>query len=265
MVHRPGDFLNEVGKRRGNSGLQIGGAAMTVSMQTDETSPEHTFLIDEVIRGRRAKSGFTNRPVPIETVKDILSVAKHAPSSSNIQPWRCYVLTGKGRERVVAAALKAFDNAPEKLSPEYPFFPDPLHEPYLSTRKKFGGQLGDGQGVERSDKAGRKRALARQFMFFDAPVGLIFTIDRLLAPACFVCLGIFLQTIMLAAKGRGIDTCPQQLWSSQFLVLRKELGIPESDMVVVGMSMGYADNDLPVNQMVLDKFGPEKFAKFVDI
>jgi nitroreductase len=121
------------------------------------------------------------------------------------------------------------------------------------------------QGLDEAGFAGRKRALARQFMFFDAPVGLIFTVDRLLVPACFVCLGIFLQTIMLAAKGRGIDTCPQQLWSSQFPVLRKELGISESDMVVAGMSMGYADNDLPVNHMVLDKFGPEKFAKFVDI
>ena len=78
---------------------------MTISIQTDETSPEHTFLIDELIRGRRAKRGFTNRPVPVEIVKDILSVARYAPSSSNIQPWRCYVLTGKGRERVVAAAL----------------------------------------------------------------------------------------------------------------------------------------------------------------
>jgi nitrobenzene nitroreductase len=238
---------------------------MTVSIQTDETSLEHTFPIDELIRGRRAIRGFTNRPVPMAAVKDILSVARYAPSSSNIQPWRCYVLTGKGRERVVAAALKAFDDAPGKLVPEYPFFPDPLHEPYLSARSKFGERYNDSQAVERSDTVGRRRMLARQYMFFGAPVGLIFTIDRLLVPACFVCLGIFLQTIMLAAKGRGIDTCPQQLRSSQFLVLRRELGIPESDMVVVGTSMGYADNDLPVNHLVLDKFGPEKFAKFVDI
>jgi nitroreductase len=238
---------------------------MMESMRIDEASSERTFLIDELIRERRAKRGFTNRPLPVETVKDILSVARYAPSSSNIQPWQCYVLTGKGRERVVAAAVKAFDDASEKLFPEYPFFPSPLHEPYLSTFTKFRGQLGDGQGVERGDTVGRKRTLARQFMFFGAPVGLIFTVDRLLVPACFVCLGIFLQTIMLAARGRGIDTCPQQLWASQFPVLRKELGIRESDMVVAGMSMGYADNDLPVNHMVLDKFGPEKFAKFVDV
>jgi Nitroreductase family len=147
-------FSDEVEKRRGNCGLQIGGAAMTVSIQADETSPEHSILVDELIRGRRAQRGFTNRPVPIETVKEILSVARYAPSSSNIQPWRCYVLTGKGRERVVAAALKAFDNAPEKLFPEYPFFPDPLHEPYLSTFMKLRGQLGDGQGVERTDAVG---------------------------------------------------------------------------------------------------------------
>jgi nitroreductase len=101
-------------------------------------------------------------------------------------------------------------------------------------------------------------------MFFGAPVGLIFTMDRKLVPASFICYGAFLQTIMLAAQGRGLDTLPQQIWSLQYQVLRKELGIPESDMVVCGMCIGYADNGLPENNMTLDKFGPETFATFLD-
>ncbi|KJC60391.1 nitroreductase [Bradyrhizobium sp. LTSPM299] len=221
--------------------------------------------MDELIKGRRTKRGFTNKPVPIGLVKDILSISKFAPSSSNTQPWRCHVLTGKGRERVVAAAVQAFNRDHETMAPEYPFFPEPLHEPYLTTFTKFRGQLGDAQGVERSDKVGRRRDVARQFMFFDAPVGLIFTMDRRLVPASFLCYGIFLQTIMLAAKGRGLDTCPQQIWSLQYPVLRKELGIPESDLVVAGMCMGYADNSLPENNMTLDKVEPETFAKFIDV
>ncbi|MBO4225806.1 nitroreductase [Bradyrhizobium neotropicale] len=231
-------------------------------VQKDDESP---FYIDELIKCRRAKRGFTDKSVPTEVVKDILSIARFAPSSSNTQPWKCYVLTGKARERVVAAAVKNFNDNHDKLTPEYPFFPEPLHEPHLSVFTKFRGQLGDAQGVERSDKESRRRDVARQFMFFGAPVGLIFTMDRKLVPASFICYGAFLQTVMLAAQGRGLDTLPQQIWSLQYQVLRKELGIPESDMVVCGMCIGYADNGLPENNIALDKFGPEKFATFLDV
>ena len=239
---------------------------MTLELQRhvrkDDESP---IYIDERIKCRRAKRGFTDKSVPTEVVKDILSIARFAPSSSNTQPWKCYVLTGKARERVVAAAVKNFNDNHDKLAPEYPFFPEPLHEPHLSVFTKFRGQLGDAQGVERSDKESRRRDVARQFMFFGAPVGLIFTMDRKLVPASFICYGAFLQTVMLAAQGRGLDTLPQQIWSLQYQVLRKELGIPESDMVVCGMCIGYADNGLPENNMALDKFGPEKFATFLDV
>jgi nitroreductase len=238
---------------------------MTLELQRQEpTGDESSFYIDEIIRCRRAKRGFTDRTVPIEVVRDILSVARLAPSSSNTQPWKCYVLTGKARERVVAAAVQNFNDNHDKLAPEYPFFPDPLHEPYLSVFTKFRGQMGEAQGVERSDKEGRRRDVARQFKFFGAPVGLIFTMDRKLVPASFICYGCFLQTVMLAAQGRGLDTLTQQIWSLQYPVLRKELGIPESDMVVCGMCIGYADDGLPENNMPLDKFGPDTFATFID-
>jgi len=223
------------------------------------------FNIDDIIRGRRAKRGYTDKPVPIEVVKDILSIARFAPSSSNTQPWKCSVLTGKARERIVTAAVKNFNDNHDTLVPEYPFFPDPLHEPYLSVFTKFRGQLGDAQGVERGDKESRRRDVARQFQFFGAPVGLIFTMDRRLAPASFICYGAFLQTIMLAAQGRGLDTLAQQIWALQDQVLRKELGIPETDMVVCGMCIGYADDGLPENNMKLDKFAPEQFATFLDV
>jgi hypothetical protein len=166
-------------------------------------SEQSPFYIDELIRGRRTKRGFMNKAAPIDLVRDILSISKFAPSSSTTQPWQCYVLTGKARQRVVAAAAKAFNENPEGLIPEYPFFPDPLHEPHLETFTKFRGQLSDAQGVERSDKIGRRRDVARQFMFFDAPVGLIFTMDRLLVPASFICYGAFLQTIHARCSAAG--------------------------------------------------------------
>jgi nitroreductase len=221
--------------------------------------------VDEVIRGRRTKRGFfPDRHVPIETVKEILDVAKYAPSSSNTQPWRCYIVTGKARERVTTAAVNAFRAGPEKLAPEYPFFPQPLHEPYARRFNTFRGQLGDAQKVHRSDKAGRMRDVERQFLFFDAPVGIIFTMDRKLEWASFICYGCFLQNIMLAARGRGLDTCPQQIWSLQYPVLRAELGIPEGEMVIAGMSLGYANNGMDENNMVLEKLGVQEFASFIE-
>ena len=131
-----------------------------------------TPFIDDLIRERRSKRGFVDRAVPLDVVKDILSVAKYAPSSSNTQPWRCYVVTGEARERVTKAAVAEFRANHDKLAPEYPFFPQPLHEPYSTRFNTFRGQLGDAQGVHRSDKVGRMRDVERQFLFFDAPCWL---------------------------------------------------------------------------------------------
>jgi len=222
-----------------------------------------TPFIDELIRERRSKRAFLDRPIPLDTVKEILSTAKYAPSSSNTQPWRCYVLTGEARERVTRAAVAEFRAHHDTLAPEYPFFPQPMHDPYASRFNTFRGQLGDAQGVHRSDKTGRMRDVERQFLFFDAPVGIIFTMDRRLEWASFLCYGCFLQNVMLGAKGRGLDTCPQQIWSLQHHILRDELGIAEGEMVIAGMSMGWADNSKPENRMTLQKLELEHFASFI--
>lgn len=220
---------------------------------------------DALIRERRTKRAFFHdRPVSESTVQEILSVARFAPSSSNTQPWRTYVVTGAARERITTAAVDAFRAGPEKLTNEYPFFPDPLHSPYAERFTTFRGQLGDAQGVHRSDKSGRMRDVERQFLFFDAPVGLIFTMCKRLEWASFICYGCFLQNIMLAARARGLDTCPQQIWSLQSAVLRPALGIPDDQMIVAGMSLGYADNSKPENNMQLKKLALDEFVTFVD-
>jgi nitrobenzene nitroreductase len=212
---------------------------------------------------RRAKRGFLNTPVPRETVNDILNAARFAPSSSNTQPWRCYVLTGSARDRITSKAVETFRAGPEKLAPEYPFFPQPLHDPFIGRFNQFRGQLGDAVGVPRSDKYGRLKDVERQFRFFEAPVGIIFTMDRKLEWASFICYGCFLQNMMLAARARGLDTCAQQIWSLQHRLLREELGFPETDMVIAGMSLGWANNTLPENNMVNHKLAIEDFVEFV--
>ncbi|WP_446740108.1 nitroreductase [Rhizobium sp. 11515TR] len=224
---------------------------------------DRASTVDQIMMERRAKRGFLNTPVPRETVNDILNAARFAPSSSNTQPWRCYVLTGSARDRITSKAVETFRAGPEKLAPEYPFFPQPLHDPFIGRFNQFRGQLGDAVGVPRSDKYGRLKDVERQFRFFEAPVGIIFTMDRKLEWASFICYGCFLQNMMLAARARGLDTCAQQIWSLQHRLLREELGFPETDMVIAGMSLGWANNTLPENNMVNHKLAIEDFVEFV--
>ncbi|WJR66373.1 nitroreductase [Neorhizobium sp. CSC1952] len=229
--------------------------------ETDQASA--AYFVDRVMKDRTAKRGFLDRAVSVDVVREILSIARYAPSSSNTQPWRCYVLMGPSRDRITEKAVEIFRAGPEKLAPEYPFFPQPLHEPYLSRFNTFRGQLGDAVGVPRSDRYGRAKDVERQFRFFNAPVGLIFTMDRRLEWASFICYGCFLQNIMLAAKARGLDTCAQQIWSLQHPLLKEELRIPDTDMVVAGMSLGYADNSRAENNMAIEKLPLEEVADFV--
>lgn len=236
---------------------------MHATAKWEESNVDRATIVDQVMAERRAKRGFLDTPVPLDTVRDILNAARFAPSSSNTQPWKCYVLTGAGKDRVSGRAVELFRGGPEKLAPEYPFFPQPLHDPFMGRFTVFRGQLGDAVGVPRSDKYGRMKDVERQFRFFEAPVGIIFTMDRKLEWASFICYGCFLQNMMLAAKARGLDTCAQQIWSLQHEMLREELAFPETDMVVAGMSLGWADNSLTENNMFNHKLEIEDFVEFV--
>jgi len=236
---------------------------MHANLKWERSEIDRAAVVDQTMMERRAKRGFLGTPVSTDTVVEILNAARFAPSSSNTQPWRCYVLTGDARDRITAKAVDIFRAGPEKLAPEYPFFPQPLHDPFIGRFNIFRGQLGDAVGVPRSDKYGRLKDVERQFRFFEAPVGLIFTMDRRLEWASFICYGCFLQNLMLAARARGLDTCAQQIWSLQHQLLRDELGFPETDMVIAGMSLGFADNSLAENNMENHKLAIKDFVEFV--
>lgn len=218
--------------------------------------------VDAAILTRRSIRAFLDRPVPLAMVEDILSVARWAPSSSNMQPWRCYVVIGETRRRLTEAAVNAFQTATTELKPEYAFFPDPVPEPHHDRRIYFRSALSAALGIDRSDKVGRTREEDRQFMFFGAPVGIIFTIDRRLERSNFLCYGAFLQSIMLAARARGLDTCLQQMWSRMHHVIRRHLPIPDGEMVVAGMSLGWGDRDAAENRFARK---PAETAEFVTI
>ncbi|MEE8626934.1 MULTISPECIES: nitroreductase [Methylobacterium] len=219
--------------------------------------------VDAAIASRRSVRGFLPDPVPTATIRDLLALAGRAPSGSNIQPWKVHVVTGAALARLTAALSAAHESdVPEAR--EYEYYPVTWREPYLGRRRSLGWQLYGLAGIEKGDKAGAKRQLGRNFTFFGAPVGLVFTIDRDLEQGSWLDYGMFLQTLMLAARGRGFDTCPQAAIASYPRVVRGELGISEGETVVCGMALGFADPDEPVNALRAEREPVESYAVFHD-
>lgn len=220
--------------------------------------------IDEAITSRRSIRAFAPTPVPRETVEHILEVASRAPSGTNMQPWQVYVATGAAKQALTDAILDARENDPEAQVREYNYYPKEFFEPYLSRRRKVGWDLYGLLGIERGDKERMSRQQARNFSFFDAPVGLIFTIDRRLELGSWLDYGMFIQNVMIASRAQGLHTCPQAAFCPYHRVIRKQLGIPETEAVVCGMSLGYQDPTAVENGLVAERVPVSEFARFVD-
>lgn len=217
--------------------------------------------VDEAIMSRRSVRAFLPEPVPEAAVRHILEVASRAPSGTNTQPWRVHVLAGAAKERLSEAVLAEREGRPRGAA-EYHYYPTQWREPYLSRRRKIGWDLYGLLGIEKGDKARMWAQFGRNYRFFDAPVGLIFTIDRDLERGSWLDYGMFLENVMIAARGQGLHTCPQAAWMEYPEVIARVLGIPESEMVVCGMSMGYEDPSKPENKLVTEREPVDGFASF---
>lgn len=234
-----------------------------VYANTDQAN-QIALNIDQTIKDRRAVRSFLDKPVDRAVIKELLDLAALAPNASNIQPWKCYALTGNSLRRLTDASVRAFAEDPAGCTGEYEFFPEPMTEPTFGRRWRFRKALSDAQGIAREDTIGRRSEIGRQFTFFGAPVGLIFTMDRTLERASFVCYGCFVQTLMLAAKARGLDTCTQQIWSMMHKVVRREIGFGDNEMIVVGMALGWGDPDAAENSIAIEKLSADDFTQFMD-
>jgi len=197
--------------------------------------------IDRVIRARRSVRAFLQKPVPRADIDEILRLAAQAPSGSNIQPWRVHVLTGECRQALCDAVSAAYEQGDETQRAEYDYYPREFFGPYLARRRHNGWSLYGLLGITREDKAKMKAQLGKNFLFFGAPVGLIFTIDRRLAQGSWLDYGMFLQTLMLAATARGLATCPQAAWIDYHRIIAKLLGFADHEQLVCGMALGYED------------------------
>ncbi len=218
----------------------------------------------EAARTRRSIRAYKPDPVPRETLREIVALGRHAPSGSNIQPWRVHVLTGATLKRVGSAIQQAFLTDEPGHVRDYEYYTDPVVEPYLARRRECGwglyGILGIGRGEHEKSKAYR----ATNYTFFGAPAGLIFTIDRKLEKGSWLDYGMFLQTLMLAARAKGLHTCPEASIANYPDIVRRELGLGREWVVICGMAMGYADGDAVVNNFQPPRIALEEYAEFLD-
>jgi len=223
---------------------------------------DEAAVVDEAIVSRRSVRAFLPHPVDEATIRDILDVAARAPSGTNMQPWRVYVTTGKVKEQIGEAILNSGIRAEKANWDEYKYYPDQFFEPYQARRRAVGFALYGILGIGRRDVDQMREQHDRNFVFFDAPVGMIFTIDRRLNQGSWIDYGMFLQNIMVAARARGLHTCPQAAFAPYHNQIRPVLGIPPEEIVVCGMALGYEDASKPENNLRTDRAPQEEWVKF---
>ena len=226
---------------------------------------DQTAAVDAAITTRRSLRAFLPTPVPRATIEDILAVSSRAPSGTNTQPWRVYVLTGHAKTELSRKIMAAHNDPAERSthSEEYAYYPTEWKSPFIDRRRKVGWDLYGLLDIAKTDKARMHAQHGRNYDFFDAPVGLMFTIDRIMRQGSWLDYGMFLQSIMVAARGRGLDTCPQAAFTQFHRIISAHVGASADEQVVCGMSLGHADPDAVENTLVTEREPVAAFARFL--
>lgn len=229
-------------------------------------SNQQQEAVDAAITSRRSIRAFLDKPVGRDDIERILEVASRAPSGTNTQPWKVYVLTGTARTALSEAILAVhLDPARSRQhTEEYPYYPREWVSPFIDRRRKVGWDLYSLLGLTRDNKEGMAAQHARNFRFFDAPVGLIFTIDRVMEQGSWLDYGMFLQNIMVAARGRGLDTCPQAAFTQYHRIIAAQLKLPANETVVCAMALGWSDPGKVENTLVTEREPLASFVHFLE-
>jgi nitroreductase len=231
-----------------------------LKLETGCVPPAFT-AIAETFRARRSVRRFLPTPVSHDVIAEVLELASRSPSGTNAQPWKVYALAGAAREALSTALLERYiQNAGEKQ--EYAYYPAEWAEPWLSRRRKLGFALYELIGIPKGDKPRMKEQTGRNLLFFDAPVGLIFTLDRRLAQGMLLDYGIFIGHLIIAAQARGLASCMQTAFIDYPNTIRSHLGISEQEMIVGGLALGYLDPEAPENNIVSEREPVEGFTTF---
>ena len=209
--------------------------------------------VDQAITTRMSARAFTAQPVPREVLTHLLELSARAPSGTNTQPWKVYVLQGQSRDSLVQKVCAAHDEIranPDKAADyreAYDYYPEKWVSPFIDRRRENGWSLYGLLGIGKGDKDKMHAQHQRNYRFFDAPVGLMFTVDKVMGRGSLVDYGMFLQTLMVAARGHGLHTCPQAAWNGFAKIILPHIGAGDNEMLVCGMSLGYADESDIVN------------------
>ena len=228
---------------------------------------EQQAIVDQAITSRRSIRAYLPDPVAREDIEAILEVASRAPSGTNTQPWKVYVLTGAARDRLSAAIVETYldPEAAGAHAEEYSYYPTKWVSPYIDRRRKVGWDLYGLLGIDKGDKARMHAQHGRNYIFFGAPVGLIFTIDRIMEQGSWLDYGMFLQSVMVAARARGLDTCPQAAFTPFHRIITGLLDCPPSEMLVCGMALGYADPQAVENRLRTEREPIERFTRHLGL
>lgn len=219
--------------------------------------------VADAITGRQSIRAYKPDAVPRAAIERILKIAGRAPSGSNMQPWKVTVLTGAAKARL-SEALVARHAQGDDGTWEYEYYSSVWREPYHARRRQTGWGLYGVLGIPKGDRVASRAYQGRNFEFFGAPVGLIFTIDRDLARGAWIDYGMFLQSIMIAARAEGLETCPQAAFCVFHDTIQRMLSIPDTEMVVCGMALGYADTEAKVNTFRTEREAVGAFTRFLD-
>ncbi len=233
------------------------------------TQSASVAAVDHAITSRMSARAFTQQEVSRELITEILQVASRAPSGTNTQPWKVYVLQGATRdvlvEKVCAAheSIRANPELAKQYTEQYDYYPAQWVSPYIDRRRENGWSLYGLLGIGKADKDRMHEQQQRNFKFFDAPVGLMFTIDPVMGRGSLLDYGMFIQSIMVAARARGLHTCPQAAWNGFHSIILPHIGAGEGEMMVCGMSLGYADETDKVNTLVTPRVPVHEFTHWV--
>ncbi len=220
----------------------------------------YSHPVSSVMHARRSIRAYLPTPVAPDIIERVLQDAARAPSGSNIQPWKVHVLQGATLEKLTELTCQAFDEADvQQHKPEYDYYPPSLFEPYLARRRKVGWDLYSLLEITKGDKQKMHVQHRKNFAFFGAPVGLMFTINRALSQGSWLDYGMFLQNVMLAAQAQGLSTCPQAAWIDYHRIITDVLDLPPEEQLVCGIALGYGDPDAVENSLVSERADLQEF------
>ena len=236
---------------------------LDLKIQADNSQAMVRLFADDALQTRRSVRAFLPTPVSRAEVEHLLSLAARSPSGSNIQPWKVHVFTGMMRQQITDAILQALDTGPaESHKREWNYYPVQWREPYIGRRRKIGWDMYGLLGIPKGDYERTEQQRRRNYEFFGAPVGMLFTLEEDLEIGSWLDLGIFIGNVATAARGHGLDTCAQAAFADFHSLIRPILGIPNNQIIICGMALGYADHADVINQLQTQRAPLTEFANF---